>query len=292
MLNVAISQIVGFCTRHVWPVVLAAAILAVASGSYAARHFAINADVTKLISAELPWRQRELAYEAVFTHGTELIVAVVQAPTTELASAATKALVDRLTPETSLFRSVESVTGSDFFVRNRFLFMPTEEVASITGRLSQAAPLLSQLTGDPSLRGLVQALSLTLTGVDAERVTLDGLARPLTMSADTIEKALGGQPAWFSWYELMNGQPATVSEQRRLLTIKPVLDYDALEPGEQATAGIRKAVADLDLAGKYGATVRLTGPVPISDEEFGTLKQGAALNATITVAVVLLILWL
>ena len=292
MLNLAIARIVEFCTRHVWPILLAGAILAVISGAYAVRHFAINADVTKLISSDLPWRQRELAYERVFSHGTELIVAVVQAPTPELASGASRALVDRLTPDTQLFRSVQSAGSSDFFVRNRFLFMPAEEVTSVTAKLSQAAPLLSQLTGDPSLRGLVQALSLTLTGVQAEQVTLDGLARPLTMSADAIDKVLAGEPAWFSWYVMMNGQPATPSEQRRLITIKPVLDYHALQPGEKATAGIRKAVADLDLAGQFGATVRMTGPVPIADEEFGTLKEGAALNAAVTIAVVLFILWL
>jgi uncharacterized protein len=292
MLNLVIARIVEFCTRHIWPIILAGAVLAVACGSYTARHFSINADVTQLISSDLPWRQRELAYEKVFTHGTELIVAVVDAPTTELATAATKALVDRLTPDTKLFHAVESVGTSDFFVRNRFLYLPVEEVASITGRLSQSAPLLSQLTGDPSLRGLVQAMSLTLAGVEGGQVSLDALARPLNMSADAIEKVLAGEPAWFSWYVLMNGQPATVSELRRIVTIKPVLDFHALQPGEEATNGVRKAVADLDLAGRFGATVRLTGPVPIADEEFGTLREGAVLNGIVTVAVVLLILWL
>jgi hopanoid biosynthesis associated RND transporter like protein HpnN len=292
MLNNAVARIVDFCTHHVWPIVLAAAVLTVACGGYAARHFSINADVAKLIAPDLPWRQRELAYEKAFTHGTELIVAVVDAPTAELATAATQALVDRLTPEKNLFNAVESVGTSDYFVRNRFLFMPTEEVESITGRLSRSAPLLSQLTGDPSLRGLVQAMSLTLTGVEGGQVPLDALARPFNMSADAIEKVLAGDPAWFSWYALMQGEPAGVSQLRRVLTIKPVLDFHALQPGEAATAGVRQAAADLDLAGRFGATVRLTGPVPIADEEFGTLREGAMLNGIVTIAVVLLILWL
>ena len=95
-------------------VILAAALLTAACGTYAARHFTINADVTKLISPDLPWRQRELAYEAVFTHGTELIVAVVDAPTPELATTATQTLVGRLTPNKEFFNSVESVGTSDF----------------------------------------------------------------------------------------------------------------------------------------------------------------------------------
>src|SRR5690348_9394801 len=45
MLNRAIGQIVQFCTRHIWPILLVGAVLAVAGGGYAAKHFSINADV-------------------------------------------------------------------------------------------------------------------------------------------------------------------------------------------------------------------------------------------------------
>ena len=38
--------------------------------------------------------------------------------------------------------------------------------------------------------------------------------------------------------------------------------------------------------------VRLTGPVPMNDDEFATIKENAALNAIVTIAVVLFILWL
>src|SRR5208282_6813453 len=52
------------------------------------------------------------------------------------------------------------------------------------------------------------------------------------------------------------------------------------------------AAAQLNLQSDYGATVRLTGPVPISDEEFGTLRENAALNGAVTIAIVLFILFL
>src|SRR3984957_12170117 len=58
MLSRAIAEIVEFCTRHIWPVLLVSALLTAAGGTYAARHFSINADVTKLIAPDLPWRQR------------------------------------------------------------------------------------------------------------------------------------------------------------------------------------------------------------------------------------------
>src|SRR5689334_12822707 len=234
MLSLVIANVVAFCTRYVWSVILTAAVLAGGSGYYAARHFVINADVTQLISNDLPWRQREHAYQQVFTHGTQLIAAVVDAPTPELATAAAQALVDKLGTDKALYRSVESMGTNEVFVRNRFLYLPTEEVAGFTGQLSKAAPLMGQLAGDPSLRGLVSAMSLALSGVDAGQVSLDAMTRPFNMSADTIEKVLAGEPAWFSWYVLLNGQPATVSQLRRVVTNKPVLDFHALQPGPKA----------------------------------------------------------
>ena len=38
--------------------------------------------------------------------------------------------------------------------------------------------------------------------------------------------------------------------------------------------------------------MRLTGSVPLSDEEFATIADGAALNGVVTIVVVLVILWL
>ena len=60
----------------------------------------------------------------------------------------------------------------------------------------------------------------------------------------------------------------------------------------RATDAIRQAAADLDFPGKYRARLRLTGPVPQGDEEFATIKENAALNATVTIGVVLFILWM
>jgi hopanoid biosynthesis associated RND transporter like protein HpnN len=71
-----------------------------------------------------------------------------------------------------------------------------------------------------------------------------------------------------------------------------VLDFSALMPGQAATEAIRKAAADLNFHSQYGANLRLTGPVAIADEEYATLQEGAFVNTTATIVVVLTILWL
>jgi predicted RND superfamily exporter protein len=129
MLNSAIVRTVEFCTRHVWGVVILALILAAVSGTYTVRHFSIDTNVNNLISRDLPWRKRELEYQAAFPQSRQLILVVVEAPTPEQTSAATRTLAEGLSKKTDLFRSVQEEGGGAFFQQNRLLFLTTEQVA-------------------------------------------------------------------------------------------------------------------------------------------------------------------
>src|SRR6185295_585551 len=104
------------------------------------------------------------------------------------------------------FRSVQELSGSEFFSRNGLLFRPTEEVEGLTRGLTQAAQLIGALAEDPSLRGVTQALSLALLGVEKGLVKLDDLTRPLSMAADALENVLARRPAAFSWQEMLSGE--------------------------------------------------------------------------------------
>ena len=77
---------------------------------------------------------------------------------------------------------------------------------------------------------------------------------------------------------------------RRFIEIKPVLDYSALMPGEKASDYIRETARQLGITPKDGVTIRLTGLVPMADEEFGTIEDGAGLNALGTALIVLFII--
>jgi hopanoid biosynthesis associated RND transporter like protein HpnN len=291
MLNSAIVRTAEFCTRHIWGVIIVALILAGVSGTYTVRHFAIDTNVNNLISRDLPWRKRELEYQAAFPQNTQLILVVVDGPTPEQTSAAARALAQGLWNNPALFRSVQEEGGGAFFQQNRLLFVPSDQVARTTGQLANAEPIIGVLAKDPSLRGLVQALSFGLEGVKLRRLSLDDLAGALDMAGETLENVAASQPASFSWNALVQGnaQPAGL---RRLIAVRPVLVTSELEPGRRATEAIRQTAAALQLASNFRANVRLTGPVPISDEEFASLKEGLSSNSIVTGLIVLAILWL
>ncbi len=291
MLTSIVVQIVRACTRFATLTLLLGLVLATAAGYYTARHFVINTDINTLISENLDWRQRDQQFDRAFDRD-RTVLAVVEAPTPEQTSSAAAALEQKLKGDTKNFRSMQPLGSGEFFDKNGLLFLPTEEVGKVTGQFQAAAPLIEIMAGDPSIRGLTGALETGLAGVKRGEVKLDNTARPFNMIAQTVEDILNKGNASFSWRELTSDTPLTDSDKRAFIEFKPVLDYNSLEPGKEATDAIRSAAADLDFPGKYQARVRLTGPVPIANEEYATVQDGAILNGICTVLVVLLILWM
>ena len=172
MLTSFVVSIVKTCTRFAPFTVLLALILAVGAGYYTARNFAINTDINTLISPDLDWRKRDQAFEKAFDQD-RMILAVVDAPSPEFASAAAAELLKKLAPDTRNFDSVRSLDSGEFFEKNGLLFLPKEEVAQLTGQFESAAPLIEIMAGDPSLRGLTGALETALAGVKRGQFKLD-----------------------------------------------------------------------------------------------------------------------
>src|SRR6266404_4505769 len=291
VLTSIVVSIVKACTRFAPLILLVGLVLAIGAGFYTARHFAINTDINTLISQKLDWRQRDNQFEHAFDRD-RTILAVVDAPTPELTNVAAKALEQKLSGDTNNFVSIRPLGSGEFFEKNGLLFLPVADVGRLVGQFESAAPLIEIMAGDPSIRGLTGALETGLAGVKRGQIKLDSTERPFNLIAQTVEQVLNTGNATFSWRELVSDKPLTDSDRRAFIEFRPVLDFNALEPGKEATDAIRQAARDLNLAGEYGARVRLTGPVPIANEEYATVQDGAVVNGIGTVLVVLFILWM
>jgi hopanoid biosynthesis associated RND transporter like protein HpnN len=290
MLRSSILRTVDFCNRYAWWVIVVSLALAAASSVYTVRHFAIKTDVKDLFPRDLPWTQQAFEFLKAFPQPEMLVV--VDAPTPELADQASTQLAEALTRHPDRFRAVYEMQGGAFFQRNGLLYLPESEVARLTQGLVQAGPLLQTLAADPSLRGALGALDLGLMGVQFGQVQLDDLARPMTMASDTVQDALAGRPASFSWRALASGKAPVPEELRRFIEVEPVLDFTALEPGRAASDAVMQTVRDLRLDRDYQARVRLTGLVPMNDDQFATIRESAPLTAAVSLVSVFVILWL
>jgi hypothetical protein len=111
------------------------------------------------------------------------------------------------------------------------------------------------------------ALSSATQGVQAGQIRLEQLAWPLSLMDKTLGGVLSGKPATFSWQELLQGKQLPAKQLRHFIGVQPTLDFAALQPGQRAEQGIRRAVIRI-CKNKFGATVELTGQVPMHDRNF------------------------
>ena len=290
MLNAGIVNIVDFCAERRWLVFAVGILLAVGAATFDLKYFSITTDTESLISENLPWRQRQAALSKAFPE--KGISVVVTAATSENAKRATEVLRWDLSKRPDLFRSVSAPGSGEFFQRNGLLFQPLADVKRSIGGLSKGQFLIGALAADPSLRGAMKALSLAADGVQGGEIKLDELVWPLSLASGTLKDVLAGKPATFSWQELIQGSRPQIQQIRHFIEVQPILDFAALEPGRKATVAIRRSADALKLREKFGATVELTGPVPINDEQYSVIRKSSLRDTLAALLGALVILWL
>ena len=267
-------------------------LIAALSGVYVTHHFGIDSRSENLISASIPWRQRQIEYDRAFPQNDNLTLVVIQGATPERASQAAVALRSALLKRPDMFPVVRDLQGDSFFEKNGLLYLPTQQVKDATTQLIAAQPFLGPLAADPSLRGVMDSLNTALIGVEHGQAPLDQLTGAFKQFTAVFDHVLAGKPAFMSWQNLLTHQDAAPSENMRMLQVQGKINYSKLEPGSDASALIRKDAADLGLTPANGVTVRLTGPVPLSDEEFATVAERALPIGILMMSAILLTLWL
>ena len=273
------------CARRARIAVAAALAVTALALWFAMTHFAMTADTSKLIAARLPWRQHEIAFDAAFPRSVDTAVVVVDGATPELAEAAAARLAAALAHEPARFGAVRRPDGGSFFDHYGLLLLPPEALQATADRLITAQPLLAPLAADPSLRGVMGALETASAG-DAARLRV-----PLARIDTAFRAVLAGETPAFSWRLLVDGTPDPRT-LRRFVVLRPALDFGSVEPGADSSARIRAVAATLGLDLAHGIRIRLTGPVPLADEEFATLGERAVPITVTMLAAVIGLLWL
>ena len=286
------AWLVSFSADRAWIVVLLALVQITAVTAYALGHFAVSTDVYALLSPKLPWRIRETEFNALFPQAGPKIVVVVDGQTPELTEAATTSLAQSLRAEHSLFRSVYGPDSGPFWTQNGLLYTSTPEVQARMAQLIKVEPFLGPLAADPSLRGLMGALSTALQGVNSGQTSLENLAGPIRRLAEALEGLGDGNKTYFSWRNLISGGVPDKQELRHLILIDPRLEFSQFQPGAAASMAIRTAATALRLDAAHGVTVRFTGPVPLQDEELATLTERASLIGALAFAAISMMLWM
>ncbi len=284
-----LARLVEHNARRAGIVVLIGLILGVVALAVSAARLGVTTDLDGMFSASLPWKQRQAVFDRAFPQFNDLTVAVINADTPEEADATAAGLAQAMTGNPRIL-SVTRPDASPYYAQNGLLFLDTKTLGALLDRTIDAQPFLGQLVADPSARGLFAALSLIGMGVERGAVDTAGYASSLIAFHTTLATVLAGKPEPLSWEKLLSGSVGDLAGPYKFVLFQPKLDYGALEPGGAATQAIRDAAAKLEFVASGHARVRITGSVPLSDEEFATVAQGAV--AGLIGSLVLVTLWL
>lgn len=277
MLVSFLTSVVNFSRKFAGPFAIAALLLSALLGVYVVQHISINTDINQLLSDNLDWRVREKALEAAFPQKADTIVVIIDGETGAKAEAAAAALAEKVAAKTDQFTFVSRPDALPFFRTKGILFLSQEELAGVLDQIAQAQPMFGTIVSDPTLHGFMGTIGMMMQGVEEKAVDAAQIERPLTEITKTLEAALNGGDHPLDWRMMMpeENDPFAARELRKYIIAKPVLDYSSLQPGQAASGFVRQAAAELNLNPENGVHVRLTGSVPLNDDEFASVSKGA-----------------
>lgn len=259
-------EVIGRLQRHhprlavgAWLIVAGLAL------AFAAARLEVNTDTAALLSPDLPFRMAQARYQREFPLLVDVFVVVVDAPAPEQSQDAAAALAGALARRPEVFAAAEVQGADPWFTRNALLYLDDAQLRDVAESLIAGQAFVGLLAGDPTLRGLATSLAVLLEGTEAST----GAGRLL----DALGPALGGTGPPVSWQRLLAMQPAGDLVSRRILLVKPNLDFGEVLPAAPAMAALRESIASVRSALGSQVVIRVTGDAALAHEE---LEQALA----------------
>lgn len=277
-------------SRHAAVWIVAGALFSTAGLlAYTATHLTLDTDPLNLLDPDLPFRHLKRDFEQAFPQLTDLIVVVIDGQSERTVRKAADWLAHLLDQESRWFHSVYRPGQDEFFKRHGLLYLDQEELWTLGDRLSKWEPFLGTLTHDPSLRGILALLRRALEDL-ADVQEQERLIQVFNWISQTIEAQRAHKPTPPLWNKNLFSQAELANDQhRQFLLVKTEFDYSKLQAAGTPLQVLRQLVSQAEHA--HDVNIRLTGSVPIEDEERRSLAQQSIVAVIVSFSLVCLLLF-
>lgn len=236
---------------------------------------------------------------------TEEIVVVLESDDPDKAGRFGRELFDRLQKRKDVFREVFYPYGMPFFQKKGLLFLPYEDLRSLSENLTLAMPVLQDLSAAPSVQTLFTSLTSQMEeylreqpgapGAEERLASLTFMLGKLGTGFERFDKTEGGA---FSLDEIFLGNGADGKESRvtaagrmQVLTVLPVKESGSFVPAEKAIAVVRAELRTLAGDPRFaGVKAGLTGVPVLEYEEMSTSQRDIALATVISIVLTVILL--
>lgn len=283
----ALTALVFAVSRNPWLTLGLAAALTALSVIYSQQTIRINSDDSALISQDEPFRKEYQAFIDVFPQFDETTVIVITSDSIDRAEEAVNSMTEALIRRTDLVDTVYSPSADPFFEDHALLYLDAPDLEDVIDRLAEAQPALTALAEDPSLRGLMGELQLSVEQLLEGEELPPGFARMADRISEVSESLLAGQPRSISWADEFLDQEGEVY---RIITVQGRKNFDEEISTSKLIGEIRSIGESLELTPENGVRLRLTGMVPLAHDELETLQSGLSLALVISLSLLTVIL--
>lgn len=263
-------------------------VIAIVGTIYTSQNLGVHTDTTDMLSEELPFRVNLERFKKAFPQYENIMLLVLDAPTSEQAHAAANRLANHLKEGHIDAFNIYYAQGEGFFERNGLLYKSITELDLFADRLAAAQPLLAKIVNNPTFYSFISIFSEAITEL---RNGQDLQLGPIMESAAiTLDARLAGTPRLLSWQALLHDELQKTS-YREIIVLQPKLDFTQLFAAEQAIQAIRAAAQQLDLENHFSARLRISGEVALAYEELQSAMHGAQYAGLLAIIAVTIILF-
>ncbi len=280
---------VGLVCRNAFWAILLSFIATIALFYVSVTEIDISTDTSDMLSPDLPFRQNSIALSEAFPQFSDNIVVVIDGGNADLVNEAADQVTAQLRLEPNLFGGVFDPADLTYFQRNGLLYLEMDELEELSDRLITAQPFIGTLWKNPTLLGLFDLLSLFLKEGNNNSELL-GEARPMISSiTDIVLAQVAGKSDRLSWRSIISGSNS--EHPTRVIVVQPKTDFGSLQPGAEAIKRLREISLELKLKQRFDARLRLTGSVPLAEEELESVVDGLGLAGILSLTLVLILLF-
>lgn len=252
----------------------------------------VNTDSSQMLAPTLSFQKNTQALNRDFPSIKNTIIVVVRADIAETADATTRIIFDSLKKNDKV-SDVFAPAIDSFFQENGLLYQGLTELENNLTQLNNSASMLATLRDDPSLPNFYRSLFTAEELAQKTNFDLSFLDNFYASAAATIEGRLAGRFSPLSWAATTDTTAKSQSggeQVQRLIYVRPVLDFEAIQPAKASISAVADAIANLPAVLQQVSSVSVTGDPVLRFEELRSVSTGIGLSLALSFLLVAVLL--
>ena len=258
-------------------------LITLSAGCFVYKNISINTSNTDLLSKELTFRKNDIAFTTEFPQFSNNIIVVVNGKKSDLVKSATSEIYKILVQEHKndyLYDHIFYSGELDFFKKNGLLYLSEEELQEKLDDMARYQPFISRLANDLSLYNFLDTINLFLSA-DLSDSHVERINKLFEQLGDKENEG------YIFWGDLFSNNDS--SNYTEIIHIQPRLDVATFNPAKRILDFLEENIKEYETIGP-GVNVRLSGVVPMEQDELNTLGGGAKIGVTISLILVFMFL--